>query len=323
MNRLGIMVDVSHISKAASLEAMQLSASPVIASHSGAHAVNAHPRNMDDEQLVALRENGGVMQAVALGAFVKSPSAEQQAEVGALRESIGFTSFSQMTDEQRVAFREGMAEIRSRYPAVNVADFVDHIDHAVTLIGLDYVRDQFRLRRGRRDRGLERRLGDLQRDAGTGPAGLFRGRDPPVVGRQYAQDLARGRGRGGRTPAGRGLIRRMRPPRPRHRPRAAASFRALGAVLSLAAAGSACRMADDVASSADGPYRIGATLEVGAAPHGIRFSPDGDTAWVALSGEGRIAVVDLAVLSAADPASPAVVARWEAGTDAARPDPRR
>ncbi len=139
MNRLGIMVDVSHISKAASLEAMQLSRTPVIASHSGAHAVNPHPRNMDDEQLYALRENGGVIQAVALGAFVKSPSGEQQAEVTALRESIGFTSFSQMTDEQRVAFRDGMADIRSRYTAVNVADFVDHIDYAVNLIGLDYV----------------------------------------------------------------------------------------------------------------------------------------------------------------------------------------
>jgi membrane dipeptidase len=139
MNRLGIMVDVSHISKAASLEAMQLSEAPVIASHSGAHAVNAHPRNMDDEQLYALRENGGVIQTVALGAFVKSPPEAQQAEVSALRESIGFTSFSQMTDEQRVAFRDGMAEIRTRYPAVNVADFVDHIDHAVNLIGIDYV----------------------------------------------------------------------------------------------------------------------------------------------------------------------------------------
>ena len=139
MNRLGIMVDVSHISKAASLEAMQLSAAPVIASHSGAHAVNPHPRNMDDEQLLALRDNGGVMQAVALDAFVKAPAAEQQAEIAALRESIGFTSFSQMTDEQRSALRAGMADIRSRYPGANVADFVDHIDHAVNLIGIDHV----------------------------------------------------------------------------------------------------------------------------------------------------------------------------------------
>ena len=101
----------------------------------------------------------------------------------------------------------------------------------------------------------------------------------------------------------------MRPPRPRCRPRTAANFRALGAALSLAALGSGCGTPD-----AGGPYRIGATLDVGAAPHGIRFSPDGDTAWVALSGEGRIAVVDLAAMSRADPASPSVVARWEAGT---------
>ena len=139
MNRLGILVDVSHISKEASLEAMRLSRAPVIASHSGAHAVNAHPRNMDDEQLLALRDNAGVIQTVALGSFVKAPSAEEQAAVSALREQIGFDSFSGMTDEQRDAFGAGMQEIRSQFPAANVSDFVDHIDHAVSLIGIDYV----------------------------------------------------------------------------------------------------------------------------------------------------------------------------------------
>ena len=62
------------------------------------------------------------------------------------------------------------------------------------------------------------------------------------------------------------------------------------------------QVADDTGS----PFRIGATIEVGAAPHGIRFSADGDTAYVALSGDGQIAVVDLT--------GPAVVARWDAGT---------
>ena len=95
--------------------------------------------------------------------------------------------------------------------------------------------------------------------------------------------------------------------------RLTANFRAFGAVVSLAAAGSGCGTPGEVSPDADGPYRVGATIEVGAAPHGIRFSPDGDTAWVALSGEGRIAVVDLAAMSATDPAA-AVIARWEAGT---------
>ncbi|MCG8469731.1 MAG: dipeptidase [Gemmatimonadetes bacterium] len=139
MNRLGILVDVSHVSKEASLDAMRLSRGPVIASHSGAHAVNPHPRNMDDEQLMALRENGGVMQAVALGAFVKAPSQEERDAMAALRDEIGFESFSGMTDEQRDAFRAGVLAIRDRFPGANVADFVDHIDHAVDLIGIDYV----------------------------------------------------------------------------------------------------------------------------------------------------------------------------------------
>ncbi|WP_428277032.1 hypothetical protein [Candidatus Palauibacter sp.] len=78
-----------------------------------------------------------------------------------------------------------------------------------------------------------------------------------------------------------------------------------GAVVSLALAAAACSEAPPPAGDADAPFRVGATIDVGAAPHGIRFSPDGDTAWVALSGEGRIAVVDLS--------ESAVVARWEAG----------
>ena len=71
MNRLGIMVDVSHISKEASLDAMRLSRAPVIASHSSTQALCDHPRNMDDEQLMALKENGGVMQTVAFRSYVK------------------------------------------------------------------------------------------------------------------------------------------------------------------------------------------------------------------------------------------------------------
>jgi membrane dipeptidase len=139
MNRLGIMVDVSHISKEASLDAMRLSRAPVIASHSSVHALADHPRNMDDEQLRALRDNGGVMQTVALGAFVRVPSAEEQAAVTELQERIGFDGFSSMTDAQREAFETGMAAIRERFPAVTVSDFVDHVDYAVNLIGIDHV----------------------------------------------------------------------------------------------------------------------------------------------------------------------------------------
>ncbi len=80
-----------------------------------------------------------------------------------------------------------------------------------------------------------------------------------------------------------------------------------GGRLALAALGAVmpgCGEPDPVAESRE-PYRVGAAIEVGAAPHGIRFSADGDTAYVALSGDGQIGVVDLA--------AGAVVARWEAG----------
>ena len=87
-------------------------------------------------------------------------------------------------------------------------------------------------------------------------------------------------------------------PRRRRTTTRLATAAALGIVVS------GCAANDPVGGA--GPYRLGATIEVGAAPHGIRFSADGDTAYVALSGDGQIAVVDLT--------GPVVIARWDAGT---------
>jgi membrane dipeptidase len=90
-NRLGIMIDISHPSKQANLQAMALSKAPVIASHSGARAIADHSRNLDDEQLMALKKNGGVAQAVALGSYVKvtTPSAERTAALAKLEQEYG------------------------------------------------------------------------------------------------------------------------------------------------------------------------------------------------------------------------------------------
>jgi membrane dipeptidase len=146
MNRVGIMVDVSHISKDAMLDAVRLSKAPVIASHSSARAVNDNPRNMDDEQLRALKANGGVMQTVALGAFVRNPPAEKQAAIQTLREQFGITggggggaAIQALPAERRADFQRRMAEIEEKWPGPTVRDFVDHIDHAVKLIGIDHV----------------------------------------------------------------------------------------------------------------------------------------------------------------------------------------
>ncbi len=139
MNRVGIMVDVSHISKEASLDAMRLSRAPVIASHSGVRALTDHPRNMDDEQLLALKQNGGVIQVVALDDFVRAPAPGRVAAIDSLRAAIGGDEPSAMSDERRAAWRDGMARIDERFPGPDVSDFVDHIDYAVKLIGIDHV----------------------------------------------------------------------------------------------------------------------------------------------------------------------------------------
>ena len=142
MNRLGIMVDVSHISKDASLDAMRLSRAPVIASHSSTRALRDHPRNMDDEQLDALKANGGVMQTVAFRNYVKEDAPEKVTAHDSLREAHGITSFAAwqaLTDEERAAYREQIAALDEKWPSANVQDFVDHIDYAVARIGIDHV----------------------------------------------------------------------------------------------------------------------------------------------------------------------------------------
>jgi membrane dipeptidase len=90
MNRLGMMIDLSHPSKGANLEAIRLSKAPVIASHSSVRALANHSRNMDDEQLLALKKNGGVIQIVGFAGYLKTDSPERMAALAKLREDFGF-----------------------------------------------------------------------------------------------------------------------------------------------------------------------------------------------------------------------------------------
>ena len=144
VNRLGMMIDVSHASKAAMLDALRLSRAPVIASHSSVRALADTPRNLDDEQLLALRDNGGVMQTVALGGFVSSTAAARGDALRALRADLGLPRFGPVDPAGldvagRAEYDRRMAEIDRRWPPADVAAFVDHIDYAVQLIGLDHV----------------------------------------------------------------------------------------------------------------------------------------------------------------------------------------
>ena len=143
-NRLGMMLDVSHASRAAMLDTVRLSRAPVIASHSSVRALADNPRNLDDEQLLALRDNGGVMHAVALGAFVSNAAAARDDAVRSLRADVGLPRFgpadpADLGEAARAEYDRRMAEIDRQWPAADVATFVDHIDYAVELIGLDHV----------------------------------------------------------------------------------------------------------------------------------------------------------------------------------------
>src|SRR3990172_10369448 len=125
------MVDVSHISKKAMLQAVEASKAPAIGSHSSTRALADVPRNMDDEQLRALAAKGGVMQTVALGAFVKNPP-EKQAAMEKLLEELGISGMgelSSLSEANRAGFDRKQKEIDARFPAATGSDFADHIHH--------------------------------------------------------------------------------------------------------------------------------------------------------------------------------------------------
>ncbi len=142
LNRLGVMVDVSHGSKQTALDAMQLSAAPIIASHSSVAAVSEHARNLDDETLRALAADGGVVQIVAFDGYLKRQPDERAAAARALRADVGLAANAQPSSlpaEQRARYEQGLRNIEARWPAATVSDLVDHIDYAVELRGIDHV----------------------------------------------------------------------------------------------------------------------------------------------------------------------------------------
>jgi len=142
MNRLGIMIDISHVSDNTARDVFALSAAPVIASHSGARALADSPRNLSDELLQLLRENGGVIQVVALGSYLEDDPPEKAEAVDALRRELGLMERGAMrniSDEMRETYRNRMEEIEARWPGPDVSVFVDHIDYVKRLVGVDHV----------------------------------------------------------------------------------------------------------------------------------------------------------------------------------------
>jgi membrane dipeptidase len=157
-NRLGIMVDVSHPSKGSMMQAAALSRAPIIASHSAIRALCDVSRNMDDEQLAALKKSGGVIQVVAYSSYIKTPkpdSPERAAALAALRREFNLPdpgeregrggrggALAQLSPDRRAEYDRKRADIDRRYPGdspATVKDFVNHIDYAVKKVGIDDV----------------------------------------------------------------------------------------------------------------------------------------------------------------------------------------
>ncbi|MFC4096803.1 dipeptidase [Euzebyella saccharophila] len=160
MNRNGIMIDVSHPSKEAFNQMINLSKAPIIASHSSARALCDHSRNLDDEQLMKLKKNGGVVQTVAFSAYLntKKDTVRNNYMRGIYKQIADSlqvpwyerTQFAQLSADERKEFFKNYRTIKKigenkanklvdAPPAVNVGDFIDHIDYMVNLIGIDHV----------------------------------------------------------------------------------------------------------------------------------------------------------------------------------------
>ena len=163
-NKWGLMLDLSHPSKAANMQVLSLTKAPVIASHSSARALCNHSRNMDDEQLEALKKNGGVIQLVAFSTYVKEGPPTSAARLEALTKlnaEFGLpqgrggrgggggrggrgrgAALAQLSEDKRAEYTKRLTELNQKYPPpprATVKDFVDHIDYVVKKIGIDHV----------------------------------------------------------------------------------------------------------------------------------------------------------------------------------------
>ncbi len=140
MNRLGMMVDVSHISDNAFYDVLGVSTAPVIASHSSCRALCESPRNLDDDMLLALRNNGGVIQICILSDYLKIPDPNPVLDARLREFSERYGDLSKLGEEEKKIARAEYREIRERYKKLaTVKDVVDHIDHVVQVIGIDHV----------------------------------------------------------------------------------------------------------------------------------------------------------------------------------------
>src|SRR5580693_2938424 len=143
MNKLGVIVDISHVSDKTFYDALEVSAAPMIASHSSCRAICDAPRNMTDDMIKALAAKGGVIQINYHIGFLSqayrdasNKSAELKSRTAAVNKAAGENEAMAIRDGEKIA-HQMVAE--GKLPQVEWEAIVDHIDHAVKLVGADHV----------------------------------------------------------------------------------------------------------------------------------------------------------------------------------------
>ena len=143
MNYLGIMVDISHVHDETFWDVIRLTKAPVIASHSSARALRDVPRNMSDEMLKAVKENGGVVQVCLLDNFIKKMEQipEREAAMDQLREERSAWFRGELKQEEIEKLKETYWKINEKYPKnrPTLAEAIDHLDHMVKVMGIEHV----------------------------------------------------------------------------------------------------------------------------------------------------------------------------------------
>jgi len=141
MNRLGMLVDVSHVSDKTMSDALDVSKAPIIASHSSARALSNVPRNIPDDLLRRIARNGGVVQINFYSLFIDQKTVAPQADergqrLKAQQEAL---SVKYADDPERLAEESDKLEAQNPLPPLPLSKLIDHIDHIAKVAGIDHV----------------------------------------------------------------------------------------------------------------------------------------------------------------------------------------
>jgi len=139
MNRLGMIVDVSHTSDETVWDCLEISKAPIVATHSSARALYDHPRNLTDEQIKAIAAKGGVIQMNMLSGYLKDSNPQRAKAMQLLREK--YPRGRELTEGEQAERAKALKALNERYPEelASLQQVVDHIDHIVKLVGVDHV----------------------------------------------------------------------------------------------------------------------------------------------------------------------------------------